>query len=125
LPTILLVEDEEPVLEVVRSLLVMNRYMVIEASEVQQAIEICKEYPHKIDLMITDVIMPEMSGVQLAGRVVRFRPDIRVIYMSGYRRDALAQQGLRNDMIFLQKPFQMEELILKVREALESKTLSM
>jgi DNA-binding NtrC family response regulator len=123
-PTILLVEDEEPVLEVVRSLLVMNRYMVIEASEVQQAIEICKGYPHKIDLMITDVIMPEMSGVELAKRIVRFRPDIRVIYMSGYRRDGLAQQGLRNDMIFLQKPFQMEELILKVREALESKTLS-
>ena len=111
-------------MEVVRNLLVLNRYMVIEASEVQQAIEIGKGYPQKIDLMITDVIMPEMSGVDLARRVVKFRPDIRVIYMSGYRRDALAQQGLQKDMIFLQKPFQVEELILKVREALESKTLS-
>jgi CheY-like chemotaxis protein len=117
--TILLVEDEEPVLEVVRNLLGMNRYMVIEAHDGYQALAICKDYADTIDLMITDIIMPQMNGIELAQQAIALRPQMKVVFMSGYSSRDLRPQGLRDGMVLLAKPFGLEELVMKIQEAKE------
>jgi len=87
LETILLVEDEEPVLEVVRNLLGLNRYLVIEAHDGYQALAICTDYSDVIHLMITDIIMPQMNGIELAKRARIIRPAMKVIFMSVFVSD--------------------------------------
>jgi YesN/AraC family two-component response regulator len=120
LETILLVEDEEAVLEVVRNLLSLNRYLVIEAHNGFQALSICQDYSDVIHLMITDIIMPQMNGIELAKRARTLRPDMKVLFMSGYVPDYLQQQGLTDDMVLLRKPFGLEDLVLKMRAVRET-----
>jgi YesN/AraC family two-component response regulator len=118
--TLLLVEDEEAVLEVVRNLLSLNRYLVIEAHNGFQALAICQDYSDVIHLMITDIIMPQMNGIELAKRARTLRPDMKVLFMSGYVPDYLQQQGLTDDMVLLRKPFGLEDLVLKMRAVRET-----
>lgn len=118
--TILLVEDEEAVLEIVRNLLSLNRYLVIEAHNGFQALAICQDYSDVIHLMITDIIMPQMNGIELAKRARSLRPDMKVLFMSGYVPDYLQQQGLTEDMVLLRKPFGLEDLVLKMRAVRET-----
>ena len=118
--TILLVEDEEAVLEVVRNLLSLNRYLVIEAHNGFQALAICQDYSDIIHLMITDIIMPQMNGIELAKRARSLRPDMKVLFMSGYVPEYLQQQGLTADMVLLRKPFGLEDLVLKMRAVREA-----
>ena len=120
--TILLVEDEEPVLEVVRNLLGLNRYLVIEAHDGYQALAICTDYSDVIHLMITDIIMPQMNGIELAKRARIIRPAMKVLFMSGYVPEYLQQHGLTNEMVLLRKPFDLEDLVLKIRAAREGTT---
>jgi CheY-like chemotaxis protein len=120
LETILLVEDDEAVLEVVRNLLSLNRYQVIEAHNGFQALAICQDYSDTIHLMITDIIMPQMNGIELAKRARSLRPDMKVLFMSGYVPEYLQQQGLTNDMVLLRKPFGLEDLVLKMRAVRET-----
>jgi len=120
LATILLVEDEELVLEVVRNLLGLNRYQVIEAHDGYQAIAICEGYPDTIDLMLTDVVMPQMNGIELAKRALALRPKMKVLFMSGYTPESLRQHGLTDEMVLLPKPFVLEDLLLKIAAARES-----
>lgn len=115
--TILLVEDEEPVLQVVRNLLVLNRYLVIEARDGFQALAICKGYSDAIDLMITDVIMPQMNGIALGKQARALRPAMKILFMSGHPTEDLRKHGLTDDMVLLRKPFELEDLLLKMHAA--------
>ncbi|HYM13074.1 MAG TPA: PAS domain S-box protein [Bryobacterales bacterium] len=119
--TILLVEDEPAVRKLTRELLSRQGYTVMEAAGGEEALRRCEESGEGIDLVLTDVILPEMSGWELAERVARLRLGIRVLYMSGYPQDTLGEQSvLRPGTAFIQKPFSGLALARTVREALEA-----
>ena len=118
--TILLVEDEEMVRNLSREILEMNGYRVLTASDGEQAARLCETIDEEIHLMVTDVVMPQMSGRELSERVSKQRPEMAVLYMSGYTDDAIVRHGVLDDgMPFLQKPFTPDALARKVRELLE------
>jgi PAS domain S-box-containing protein len=118
--TILLVEDEEAVRALTCQILMEKGYTVLQARDGEEALSICQQYLGPIHLMITDVVMPRMSGRVLAEQVSLIRPSIKVLYMSGYPNDAaVLQDVLKMNMIFLQKPFTPDTLACKVREVLE------
>ncbi|HEV8370231.1 MAG TPA: PAS domain S-box protein [Pyrinomonadaceae bacterium] len=117
---ILLVEDEEIVRRMARMILENHGYSVLEALDVKDALRICLEKGKTIDLLLTDVIMPGMSGRVLSERIADLLPDLPVLYMSGYTDDAIVRNGILDEGIcFLQKPFTRESLLAKVREALK------
>lgn len=119
--TILLVEDEEVVRKLARNILTSKGYTVLEAPNGTAAVTYCNEYPGLIHLLLTDIMMPEMSGRELAVYLKASKPKVKVIYMSGYAEDAVAQQGvLDNETPFLPKPFSPLTLLRKVREALDT-----
>jgi two-component system, cell cycle sensor histidine kinase and response regulator CckA len=118
--TVLLVEDDSSVRGLTRTILEKRRYRVLEASSPQAALSMVDNYGGLIDLMVTDVIMPDMYGPELAALIRSRRPEIKVLYMSGYTDNAIVSQGVLNDgMQFLQKPFTVETLARKVREVLD------
>ena len=118
--TILLVEDEPVVRSLARDILKMRGYTVLESTDVNDARRICETHPEPIHLMLTDVVMPQMSGRALADSLTGFRPAMRVLYMSGYTDDAIVQHGvLSPGTPFLQKPFTPGNLARKVREVLD------
>ena len=118
--TILLVEDEEAVRSMVSKVLQNKGYTVLEAHQGNEAIEVSGRYEGSINLMVTDVIMPQMSGRELAGRLAPMRPEMHVLYMSGYPDNTIVQHGvLEPGTAFLQKPFTINALELKVREILD------
>jgi two-component system, cell cycle sensor histidine kinase and response regulator CckA len=119
--TILVVEDQEKVLKLVREILEQKGYFVLHASRPSEAIAICGQYDGEINLMITDLVMPQMSGRQLAERVTAIRPAMRVLYMSGYSDNMMVSQGiLGSGAAFIQKPFQISALMQKIAEVLGS-----
>jgi CheY-like chemotaxis protein len=119
--TILLVEDALRVRAVVREILEMIGYHVLEARHGAEAIEISERHQGPIHIMVTDVVMPQMSGRELAQRLAPVRPDMKVLYMSGYTDDAIVRHGvLGAGMAFLSKPFTPDALAAKVREVLET-----
>jgi PAS domain S-box-containing protein len=119
--TLLLVEDEDSVRELVRNVLRESGYRVLEASRGAEALELSELFAGRIDLLVTDVVMPGMSGRELARRLVSSRPQIKVLYISGYADNAVWYPGgLDAGGAFLQKPFSPEALARKVREALSS-----
>jgi CheY-like chemotaxis protein len=116
---ILLVEDEPMVREVGASLLRQRGYTVIEAANGPEAIRLIHDYPGKIDLMLTDMVMPQMSGMELAARVRVSNPQIKILHTSGYTGNTLSgHAGHDPDFMFLQKPFASADLAKKVREVL-------
>ena len=119
--TILLVEDALRVRAVVREILEMSGYHVLEARHGAEALEISERHQGPIHIMVTDVVMPQMSGRELAQRLAPVRPDMKVLYMSGYTDDAIVRHGvLGAGMAFLSKPFTPDALAAKVREVLET-----
>src|SRR5208283_5313807 len=119
--TILLVEDHCSLREVIRHGLERNGYKVVTAENGMQAIDVAQSYGQPIDLLITDVIMPGMSGGELAKHLSEQRPGISVLYISGYPDDMLGEGGEINpDVLLLKKPFDVVSLLAKTREALES-----
>jgi CheY-like chemotaxis protein len=119
--TILLVEDEHPVRALVRRCLERDGYRVLEAEGPAEALRLTTQHDGMIHLLLTDVVMPQMSGKQLAERVATLRPNTRVLYMSGYTDDTVAQHGiLEEGTMLIQKPFTPENLATKVREALDA-----
>lgn len=117
--TILLVEDEDMLRKLAHQTLSMHGYTVLEAANGDAAVSIAKQYADAIHLLLTDVIMPGMSGKEVAHRVGQARPGTRVLFMSGYTDDAILHQGvLEEGANFLQKPFAPELLVRKVREVL-------
>ena len=119
--TILLTEDEEPVRRLTRLILEMNGYQVLEATCGDEALSIYERHQGRVELIITDVVMPRMSGRELAQAPERLSPGIKVLYLSGYTDDAIVRHGLLDQkMAFLQKPFTPDALLRKVREMLET-----
>ena len=119
--TILIVEDEEDVRELTRDVLEMNGFTVLESMDPADAIRIAETHPGSIDLLITDVVMPRMSGPELARRLRATRPALRVLCMSGYPESAEhGAAGAAEWTAWLQKPFSPDGLIAKVRECLTS-----
>lgn len=117
---LLLVEDDPAVLSFVESALSRLGYEVVSTSEPSQAVEIVRDQGQSIDLMITDVVMPGMTGAVLAERVSEIRPDLKVMFVSGYTHDVVAHHGVLTDGIgFLQKPFSPSELGQKIRQILD------
>ncbi|HTZ32680.1 MAG TPA: PAS domain S-box protein, partial [Methylomirabilota bacterium] len=117
--TVLLVEDEEAVRDLVKTILSGNGYHVIVARDPIHAGEIASKFPGEIHLLLTDVVMPGIGGRELAVSIQRHRPKIRVLFMSGYTENVITSGGmLEEGLSFLQKPFSPAVLVQKIREAL-------
>jgi PAS domain S-box-containing protein len=117
--TILIAEDEEALREAICGYLRNLGYTVLAASSGQQALSVAREYGEQIDLLITDVVMPKISGRELSQTLGRLRPRLKTIHMSGYTDDAVLRHGIRDiDATFLQKPFSLSTLARKVLETL-------
>jgi len=118
--TILLVEDEDQVREVAGAILRAAGFHVLMAATPAEAILLCEGSPERIDLVLTDVIMPKMNGRQLAERILRLRPEIRMLFMSGYTDDMILHNGiLELGASFIQKPVTPDSLTRKVRDVLD------
>jgi PAS domain S-box-containing protein len=117
--TILLVEDEEALRTLARNCLENQGYCVLEAADGNAAIATAEKHSGPIQLLLTDVIMPGMNGRDLADRLTELRPTIKVLYLSGYASDLIAQYGVLDPQILLlEKPFTLRALLIKVQEAL-------
>jgi len=115
------VEDEEQVRTILKRILEDQGYNVLAASNGEEALSISKDLELDIKLMITDVVMPLMSGRELAERVLTIRPTLPVLFMSGYTDDAIVRHGLLDETLnFIQKPFDSASVARKVREVLDS-----
>jgi len=118
--TILIVEDDADVLEVAQTVLTRFGYTVLTAKGPNDARRIMETHPGSIHLLITDVIMPEMNGKQLGDLMKQSRPDLRILFMSGYTANIIAKHGiLDKDIAFIQKPFSVQTLLEKVRTVLD------
>ncbi len=119
--TILLVEDETGILDVTTKMLEIQGYLVIGANNPIDALRLAKEHGGEIRLLITDMIMPEMNGRDLAAKVTTIYPHIKCLFMSGYIANIIVENGILDDDVhFIQKPFTMNDLSVKVREVLDS-----
>ena len=117
--TLLIVEDQGEVRRLALSILRANGYRLLEAENAEQALQLSAGYAGQIDLLVTDVIMPGLNGRQLADRLAKERPGLKVLYTSGYAADVIALQGsLEPGMAYLPKPFGAAQLAAKVREVL-------
>jgi two-component system cell cycle sensor histidine kinase/response regulator CckA len=120
--TILLVEDQGDVRDYVRDVLEAQGYTVLLAKEGAEALEIARTHAGRIHLLLTDVVMPGMSGRELAERLVGARPDVAVLYMSGYPDRAVVDHGILGPGVtFLQKPVATDALARKVREVMDAR----
>jgi len=118
--TVLVAEDEAPVRTVARQVLERHGYTVLEAPSAEAALDIVARYSGPVHLLLTDVIMPGMSGPDLAKRLAALRPEVRVVYMSGYTDDAIVRHGmLEPGVVYVQKPFTPDALARKIREVLD------
>ncbi|HPI94189.1 MAG TPA: PAS domain S-box protein [Deltaproteobacteria bacterium] len=118
--TVLIVEDEETVLSLSRSMLERLGYTVLAARKPEEAISLAGEHEGCIDLLLTDVVMPDINGRDLAGRLCSVRPGMKCLYMSGYTANVIAHHGILDHGVhFLPKPFSLRELADKVREVLD------
>ena len=118
---VLLVEDEEQVRTILKHILEDQGYRVLVASNGEEALSISQDLELDIKLMITDVVMPQMSGRELAERLLEIRPKLPVLFMSGYMDDAIVRHGLLDETLdFIQKPFDSASVARKVREVLDS-----
>jgi two-component system, cell cycle sensor histidine kinase and response regulator CckA len=121
--TVLVVEDEEGVRELLRKVLTRQGYTVIEARHGKDALLVVERHRGPIHLVITDVVMPEMGGNELVDMLQPSRPDLKVLYISGYTNDEIVRRGISNSgAAFLQKPFASDDLVRKVRELLDART---
>jgi CheY-like chemotaxis protein len=119
--TILLVEDEPAILEITTVILKSQGYKVLAASSPGEAIRLASEQINKIHLLMTDVVMPEMNGRDLAQKLRALYPQLKCLYISGYTADVIAHHGvLDTGLYFIQKPFSVNVLIDKLREVLDS-----
>ncbi|PYQ23163.1 MAG: hybrid sensor histidine kinase/response regulator, partial [Acidobacteria bacterium] len=119
--TILLAEDEDAVRSAVRQTLARHGYRVVEASGGPAALALAESHRDPIHLLLTDVVMPGMNGRELADRIAARRPQMKVLYMSGYTDDAIVRHGmLEPGLAYLQKPFRPDTLAAKVREVLDA-----
>ena len=120
--TVLLVEDEEQLRIVARAVLLRNGYDILEARNGNEALVLCEKHEGPIHLLLTDVVMPQMSGPELAKRLRSIRPEMKVLYMSGYTEDAIVHHRVLSPGIALmQKPITPDSLLRRVREVLDAR----
>jgi nitrogen-specific signal transduction histidine kinase/CheY-like chemotaxis protein len=118
--TILVAEDDDQLRPLIRNILECYGYRVLEARRGEEAVAVCRSHPDRIHLVLTDVVMPEMSGPELALRLREQRPEMRCLFMSGYPGEAVARYGVQGpDMALLQKPFSAAALAEGLRQALD------
>jgi two-component system cell cycle sensor histidine kinase/response regulator CckA len=118
--SILLVEDEDIFREMVYKVLGKYGYKVLEASNAGEALLICEQYKEPIQLLITDIVMPHLSGIKLSERLLELRPDIKILFISGYfDNEYISRDGFKKGTYFLQKPFSIGTLEKKIREILD------
>jgi CheY-like chemotaxis protein len=118
--TVLLVEDEDGVRALMRQVLHKHGYNVLESRHGGEALLMCERHSGKIDVLLTDVVLEQMSGRELAERLIKVRPEMKVLYVSGYADDAIVHHGeLNAGVAFLQKPFTTEALARKIRYVLD------
>ena len=119
--TVLMVEDDKAILEIGKLMLEQLGYTVLTASTPDLAVVLAQEHKGKVDLLLTDVVMPQMNGRQLALRLEQHYPGLRCLYMSGYTANVIAHHGVLDPGVkFLPKPFTIRELAAKMREVLEA-----
>jgi two-component system, cell cycle sensor histidine kinase and response regulator CckA len=120
--TVLLVEDEEMVRRVAREVLELQEYHVLEAQDGEEALHVSANYDGPIHLLLTDVVMPGMSGRDVAEELLRDRPQMRILYMSGYTDDAIVHHGVLDEgTVFIEKPFSPTDLARKLRGLLDER----
>ena len=120
--TVLLVEDQSEILTLCQAILENLGYRVLSAGTPGTAVQMAEKQPEGIQLLITDVVMPEMNGPDLARRLRAIYPNLRCLFMSGYTADIIAHKGILDKGVhFIQKPFSVKELASKVRQALDQK----
>ncbi len=118
--TVLLVEDDEAVRNLIQRVLDQYGYRVLPAARGEEALSISRSRKEEIHLLLTDVVLPGMSGGELAQRVTALMPNLKVLYMSGYTNEVLSHHGvLKSGLEFIEKPFTPEALARKVREVLD------
>jgi len=117
---VLIVEDEPAILTMSKGMLEKLGYTVLVAGRTQEAIQLARDHAGTIKLLITDVVMPEMNGRELARQMIQLNPDLKLLFMSGYTANVIAHHGVLDEgVLFIQKPFSMKELAAKVHEALK------
>ena len=122
--TILIVEDDALVRSVTSSMLTKNGYKVIEAIDGADALRVCQSFSGPIHLVVSDVIMPGLSGPETSAQLARIRPGLRTLFMSGYMGERIVQHGIQeSDFAFIEKPFTPQSLIQKIREILQQPTV--
>ena len=120
--TILLVEDNDGMRAMLRTVLEKHGYRVLDAPNGRDALSLCDTVKERIDLVLTDVVMPHMSGREFAARLEAVRPGLTVLYMSGYTDGAIVRHGaLEPGIAFLQKPIAPQTLMQKIRELLDGR----
>lgn len=120
-PTILLVEDEEGVRAVLNELLTGLGFSVLQAANGAEAVDLARGHPGVIDLVVTDMVMPVMSGQELARSLAEVRPGVRILYMSAFASNIYSPSALANALAdYISKPFDLETFVGKVRELLAS-----
>ena len=117
---ILLVEDEDAVRKLARMILETSGYKVLDARDGQEGLALCEAHEGPIDLLVSDVVMPELGGRELAESALKLRPGLKVLFMSGHTQDVVLKEGVQKGTAFLQKPFTPVALAQKVRETLDS-----
>lgn len=118
--TVLLAEDEDMLRVLARRILESVGYVVFEASNGREGLEFCRNHEGQIDLLVTDVVMPELGGRELAEGALILRPNLKVLFISGHTQDVVLKAGVQKGAAFLQKPFTPAVLAQKVRETLDS-----
>jgi two-component system CheB/CheR fusion protein len=118
---VLLVEDEDMVRKLTCRILRSQGYTVLEARDGAEGLSVCVTHQGKVDLLISDIVMPEMGGRELVEHIQKIRPGIKVLFMSGHTQDVILKEGVKTGTPFLQKPFAPVELAHKVREVLDAK----
>ena len=121
--TVLVVEDQPEVRKLTLAMLESQGYRLLQAASGSEALSLSERYPEPIHLLITDVVMPGMTGRELATRLVALRPSLKTLYTSGYTAHAIAHEGVLDAAVaYLPKPFSPAQLAAKVREVLEKGT---
>ena len=119
--TVLLVEDEDMVRNLVNRALTRNGYTVLKAEDGMQAIQCMESCKDEVRLLITDVVLPKMSGREIADVMTAVRPNLKVLFMSGYTDNAIVHHGILDEGInFIQKPFSTKDLLKRIRSILDS-----
>jgi DNA-binding NtrC family response regulator len=120
--TVLLVEDEDGVRELMWKILTDHGHTVLEARHGRDALSLAASHEQPIQLLVSDVVMPEMGAGELAEQLLAQRPDMKVLFVSGYTNDEVIRRGIKQqEAAFIQKPFTAEELMRKVREVLDGR----